>query len=130
MTEERLCPYFFAYGTLRRGARKDLLDLVGSGARLLGRASAAGRLYDLGTYPGMLDAARDGERVLGELYELDHPQSILNRLDEYEGEDFRREIRSVSVDGRGPVDAWVYLFQGPVGVGRRIASGDYFKGKG
>lgn len=136
VTIEGICPYFFAYGTLRRGARKDLLDFVGSRARLLGHASAPGRLYDLGDYPGMLDPAADEEWVFGDLYQLDDTESVLNRLDEYEGCEsgddglFRRSLRSVRLEGGGEVEAWIYLYQGNVRDEQRIPSGDYLRGRG
>ncbi|HLE20340.1 MAG TPA: gamma-glutamylcyclotransferase family protein, partial [Vicinamibacteria bacterium] len=47
-----ICPYLFVYGTLRRGGGRDLRDLIGVSPKFLGRATAAGRLYDLGSYPG------------------------------------------------------------------------------
>jgi len=127
-----VCRYFFAYGTLRRGARKDLLDFVGSQAKLLGRATAPGRLYDLGDYPGMLDPVSGEDRVLGDLYELDDAESSLERIDEYEGCEpndrgaFRRCRRTVRLEGLGQVEACTYLYQGSVSERQRIESGDYF----
>ncbi len=129
----RSCPYFFVYGTLRKGASKDLREFMGKRVKLLGRATAVGRLYDLGAYPGMLEPVSAGDRVCGELYELDDVESTLTRLDEYEGSNatsgalFERFLASVRLDGGGEVEAWVYLYRGTVSERNRIASGDYFK---
>ena len=127
------CSYFFAYGTLRRGARNDLLDFVGGCARLVGRASVPGRLYDLGDYPGMLDAGAAEDRVFGELYELADTEWTLSRLDEYEGCEsdgrgkFRRCIRSALLDWGSRVEAWTYVYVGEVSEHQRVATGDYFR---
>ena len=129
---ETPCPYFFAYGTLRRGARKDLRNFAPGRARLLGPATVPGRLYDLGDYPGMLDPAAVGDRVVGELYELGEIDETLERLDEYEGCEagrggFRRCIRSVLLEGGRARNAWIYLYQGEVSERQRIATGDCFR---
>lgn len=58
----------FVYGTLRRGA--PMHALIASDARLVGPATLAGRLYDLGAYPAFTDRESKRDVVRGELYEL------------------------------------------------------------
>lgn len=124
--------YLFAYGTLRRGARKDRIELVGGGARLVGSATVPGRLYDLGDYPGMLEAARPDDRVSGDLFELNEVEATLRRLDDYEDcgpGGFRRLLWSVRLDSGEELEAWLYLYQGTVSERQRIPSGDYLRGR-
>jgi len=71
----------FVYGTLRRGGCRAIPALFPA-ARFLGCATAKGRLYDFGDYPGLrLDP--EGLDILGEVYEVDAP--TLRALDEIEG---------------------------------------------
>ena len=130
-----ICPYLFVYGTLRRGGGRDLRDLIGVSPKFLGSATAAGRLYDLGSYPGMCEPSSPGERVAGELYQLGDVLTALPRVDAYEdqgchpedGALFRRCLRDVELDGGARREAWAYLYQGETAQGQHIVSGDYFK---
>ena len=67
----------FIYGTLMPGLR---LQAEMHGARFVGAAQVAGRLVDVGRYPGFL--AGEG-LVTGEVYEVD--DAHLARLDGVEG---------------------------------------------
>ena len=98
-------------------------------ARLLGPARFAGRLYDLGAYPGVVDGA-SRDVVHGELWELDPVRATeaLEALDRYEGRVFERVVREVVLGDGRRLDAFVYLFRGEVRAGRRIRSGDYLEG--
>lgn len=73
----------FCYGTLKRNFRAHhLLE----GSSFIQEATTAPRyhLYHQGFYPGMVeDESFLGPGVTGELY--DAPESLLERLDEYEG---------------------------------------------
>src|SRR5262249_5253665 len=126
-------PYLFVYGTLRRAGGHPMAHFLTAHARLVGAASAPGRLYDLGAYPGMVDAADESERVRGEVYELHEPEATLTALDRYEGcgpQDprpwlYERQLTAVTLDGGGRLSAWVYLYRGPLTGARPIPSGDY-----
>ena len=77
--------YLFVYGTLMSRAR----GLLGASQRArlglkgtsLGEATIAGRLVDLGTYPGLLEPAAAGDIVHGELFRLDRPEEVMSWLD-------------------------------------------------
>jgi gamma-glutamylcyclotransferase (GGCT)/AIG2-like uncharacterized protein YtfP len=56
-----------------------------SGAKLLGKASAAGALYDLGYYPGATFAPDHKTRVLGEVFVIRSASPLKAVLDVYEG---------------------------------------------
>jgi gamma-glutamylcyclotransferase (GGCT)/AIG2-like uncharacterized protein YtfP len=129
--------YLFVYGTLRPGSAHLMAGFLAARARHLGPARAPGRLYDLGPYPGMVGPAADGDWVRGDLYELPQAQATLVALDRYEGYSVGREAECLFARGRteaaleagGRFRAWVYLYAGPLPEGRRIASGDYLKGR-
>jgi len=81
----------FVYGTLKRGfARHYAL----STQTFLGPATtrAGFRLYNLGSYPGLV-RCEDGASIEGELYDVD--DSCLEKLDVIEGVDqglYRRDV--------------------------------------
>jgi gamma-glutamylcyclotransferase (GGCT)/AIG2-like uncharacterized protein YtfP len=110
-----------------------MAEFLTARGRIVGTASAPGRLYDLGSYPGMVHAAAEGERVRGELYELHEPEATLADLDRYEGcgpEDpppplYERAPAVITLDRGEQRSAWVYLYRGPLTGARLIPSGDY-----
>lgn len=114
----------FVYGTLRSGA--PMHGLIEGEARFVARARFAGRLYDLGAYPGVTDGS-SRDVVHGELYELpaDRRERILAVLDRYEGRSFERVVRTVHCEDGATIEAFVYLFQGKLRGGRRVRSGDF-----
>src|SRR5262245_61422628 len=134
----RTCPYLFVYGTLRQGSAHPMARFLAARARLLGMGTAAGRLHDLGDYPGMTEGRAGGERVRGEVHELADPQTALAELDRYEGCGegdprpwlFERALADVALDGGGQVRAWCYYYRGPLEGARQIVSGDYLSAGG
>jgi gamma-glutamylcyclotransferase (GGCT)/AIG2-like uncharacterized protein YtfP len=115
---------FFAYGTLRRGA--PMHGLIEHAARFVGRARFAGRLFDMGAYPAVVEGRRR-DVVQGELYELPEEglAELLDSMDRYEGRSFERVLRPVTCEDGSTVDAFVYLFTGDLSDARRVRSGDY-----
>ena len=115
----------FIYGTLLPGLR---LEAEMHGARFVGPAHIAGRLIDVGHYPGLLQG--DGQ-VTGEVYEVD--DAHLTRLDGVEGvvpgdrdasQYWREEVTVLS----GPLQGQrveTYLYNRPVDGCTPIAHGDY-----
>src|SRR5581483_9078394 len=77
-------------------------------------------LYDLGAYPGLVRAGRDGRAVHGELYEVE--RGLIPRLDEMEGAPTEYRLEAVEVEGEGgPVFA--YLYQLPTAALKLIEGG-------
>ena len=104
--------HLFVYGTLRSESPHPLARRLRSGAKLLGKATTPGALYDLGYYPGATFAPETKTRVTGEVFII-HPASPLKTaLDIYEG----AEIDAIS-SMYGPVEIEVELERG----GRRSA---------
>ncbi|MEO8601179.1 MAG: gamma-glutamylcyclotransferase family protein [bacterium] len=111
----------FVYGTLQDPAvRANVL-----GARLVDvvrRGTVAGALYDLGEYPGLIEAGAH-ERVPGLVLDI-ADDAALQRLDRYEGVDdgiYRRQLTRVTLDSGGEVEAWVYVYARSVEARRRVA---------
>ncbi len=114
----------FAYGTLRRGA--PMHALLEGRTTWVGPASAAGRLVDLGAFPGLVPAQDPGDRVQGDLFAVAEArcEELLDALDRYEGASFER-LQQI-VDGPdGPALAWLYLYRGEVRGHPVVAGGDY-----
>jgi gamma-glutamylcyclotransferase (GGCT)/AIG2-like uncharacterized protein YtfP len=130
MTDPRT---IFVYGTLRRDPAHDLYHLLARHGRFIGDARVRGRLFDLGSYPGMtLDD--DNGYVSGELYEItSNWPHVIARLDDYEGctaadpepHEYRREVVTALPSAGEPVTAWAYILNRDPGGLPAIESGDY-----
>ena len=121
----------FFYGTLMSGFKRPGRTRVDLALSPIGHGSIQAILFDLGIYPAAIPAA-DG-RVRGELHRMLEPDSVLEALDEIEGYRpkhpdaslyVRREM-AVTLDNGDVADAWVYLYNAPLGGAQRIESGDY-----
>jgi gamma-glutamylcyclotransferase (GGCT)/AIG2-like uncharacterized protein YtfP len=112
----------FVYGTLRPFFDIPMARWLRDHARYEGPATARGRLYDLGAYPGMRAARGRSEHVRGDVYRITNPQ-VLRVLDRYEVR-FVRE-RCVVKLARRRKRAWLYRYRYSVVSAVRIASGDY-----
>jgi len=123
-------PLLFVYGTLRPGFDDPMADWLGKVARRAGRAVAQGRLYRVASYPAFVPGGSDV--VSGDLLALDDPAATLAVLDDYEEctgrfpepHEYRRERLTVWGE-KGPVEAWIYIYNRNVGALTRIESGDF-----
>ena len=95
--------------------------LLARRATFLGTGSVAGRLLNLGRYPGLI---RGTGRVKGELYRLDDPE-VLPVLDREEGYNFVRSITIVTLARGRRARAWVYRYRGPRERAVPVPHGDY-----
>jgi gamma-glutamylcyclotransferase (GGCT)/AIG2-like uncharacterized protein YtfP len=121
----------FVYGTLRPFVDIAMAQWLRDSARHVGLATVAGRLYDLGPYPGMTAARARRERVVGDVYRVVNPRA-LRTLDRYEAgargkARFVRERCVVQLDTGVHRSAWLYRYRCSVVGAARIASGDYLK---
>jgi gamma-glutamylcyclotransferase (GGCT)/AIG2-like uncharacterized protein YtfP len=123
----------FVYGTLREFFAIPMARRLRREAQSLGVARVAGRLYDLGAYPGMTPPHGPDEWVIGELYRLKTPSRTLRALDRYEcgpvaslarARFVRERVRALRAAG-GAHSAWTYRFRGRARTQNRITSGDY-----
>jgi gamma-glutamylcyclotransferase (GGCT)/AIG2-like uncharacterized protein YtfP len=115
----------FVYGTLKDP--EALTRLLGDREhwREVGLGAVRGALFDLGDFPGLIESESAGDVVRGMVIELVEPEVALTRLDAYEGVHdglyVRREV-SVRLEGGRSLTAWVYVYNRPVGKGRRITA--------
>lgn len=125
-------PRVFVYGTLRAGEVNDLNHAAArhgiAAPTLVGTGTIAGRLYDFGTYPGLVLDAGAGD-VIGDIYDI--PDALLPVLDEieevYPGQAtlFVRETRAVTCNG-ALVDCLLYPVADAAVAGlQRIDGGDW-----
>jgi gamma-glutamylcyclotransferase (GGCT)/AIG2-like uncharacterized protein YtfP len=125
--------YLFVYGTLLGGAPDPEVNrMVHSHCRDAGAASVAGRLYRFGWYPGLVPDREDLPlRVCGRLLRIKAPERCWPVLDAYEGyrpraPDTGEFVRQRIVVRREPdgeaLEAWAYVYNGPMGTGRPIES--------
>jgi gamma-glutamylcyclotransferase (GGCT)/AIG2-like uncharacterized protein YtfP len=127
--------HLFVYGTLRRGTGHPMAFLLEQQARCVGPAQVPGRLYDLGCYPGLVEAVDAVDWVQGDLFELNDPETTLPELDRYEGcgpDDprpwfFQRSAVLIRTADGTEVPGWVYRYCRPVAEEHRIASGEYYR---
>lgn len=103
-----MMPHVFVYGTLRRLGRNDIARYRPAPV-LVGEASIAGTLYDLGAYPGIVLGGAG--RVKGEIYRIEAAvEAALDLLEEVaeddSGEYIKREVR-IALDAQW-LDCLVY----------------------
>jgi gamma-glutamylcyclotransferase (GGCT)/AIG2-like uncharacterized protein YtfP len=98
--------YVFVYGTLRAGEVNDIGKAAASSALampiLVGEASVRGRLFDFGSYPGLVPDA-DGIHVKGDVYQIDERLvSVLDEIEQvYPGETGLFMPHEVTIDVNG-----------------------------
>jgi gamma-glutamylcyclotransferase (GGCT)/AIG2-like uncharacterized protein YtfP len=121
----------FVYGTLRPFVAIPMARWLRRVARYVGPATTQGRLYDLGSYPGLRPARNARDRVSGDVYRV-AKSSVFRVLDRYEAgrargkPRFVREPCIVRLADRGRRKAaWTYRYRCRVASSPRIASGDY-----
>ena len=125
----------FVYGTLMAAALGAAMggpqrDRLGRESRNLGAATIAGRLYDFGRYPGLVACGDASERVHGEIVQLADPAASFAWLDAYEdivpgrvGNMYERVQVAATFSSGAQLDAWVYVYLGPLDDRPPIASG-------
>lgn len=110
--------YLFVYGTLRRRYDLKLKDKVKAGWKYVGQAKVAAALYDIGKYPGAVKD-RSGREVVGDVFQVHHPEQVFRVLDAYEGKEFVRKKGKVRMRKGGEMNAWIYWYE-PNPMGKRL----------
>ena len=106
------------YGTLRPGGRAFAAFGLAERTCHIGPCRIAGRIVDLGGYPGLLTG---DEAVAGDLLAFDDA-SLLDELDAYEGEGYvRATVRLVEPER----EALVWLWQGSVEGAQPVPDNDW-----
>lgn len=129
--------HLFVYGTLLSDARDTLgaamRARLHSEADLIGKASTPGRLYDLGDYPGLVEAEPRGARDLisGEVLALNDATITFRWLDLYEDVDpvnpsaglYRRVPQLALLGDQSALRCWVYVLNAVPSDAPLIAGG-------
>ena len=122
----------FVYGTLRAGEVNDISSAAArhdiAAPTLLGTAAVKGRLYDFGTYPGLV-VDEQGMSVTGDVYAIDDALvAVLDEIEEvYPGVEglFQRRDVTVDVDGTAVACRFYPVAKEAVPGLKEIASGDW-----
>jgi len=117
----------FVYGTMRAG--QTARSLVANSITKTALAHTSGQIYAFPMgYPGFTEGDGSG-KVLGELLWLTDLPATFGLLDAYEGEDFARVIKQVTVESGEPVWAWIYTLADPTTIkhGTLIEDGDWVR---
>ena len=129
MNSDRL----FVYGSLKRGFKNPMAQLLSRSADFIGEAHCRGRLYLVKHYPGLVLSDDPADIVHGELYRLRAREAMLHEFDMYEacGESFPqpteylRQMLSVTLADGSALEAWTYVYNWPVIKLPRIESGKF-----
>ena len=126
----------FVYGTLRRDLGLPAYHLLERHADFYDYGTMRGRLFDLGSYPGVVASIDASDRVRGELFLLRVPGRALAVLDEFEGipegradwaARYVRESLAINSRRHGRLRAWVYLYRFATAGLAAIPAGDYVR---
>jgi gamma-glutamylcyclotransferase (GGCT)/AIG2-like uncharacterized protein YtfP len=116
----------FVYGTLRQG--QTARSIVANQITRTAAGHTSGEIYAFPMgYPGFTEG--DGRsRVVGEVIWLSDLAATFGLLDAYEGQDFVRVIKQVTLEA-GQVWAWIYTLADPgaVKLATRIPDGDWVR---
>jgi gamma-glutamylcyclotransferase (GGCT)/AIG2-like uncharacterized protein YtfP len=106
------------YGTLRPGGRAYAAFGLAQRTRNIGPCRIAGRIVDLGGYPGLLTG---DDAVAGDLLAFDDA-NLLDELDAYEGDGYVRSVvRLVEPEG----EALVWLWRGSIEGAQPVTGNDW-----
>ncbi|NRB49389.1 MAG: gamma-glutamylcyclotransferase [Saprospiraceae bacterium] len=122
----------FVYGTLMQDFQSEITQVLRNKSELIGEGWTTGRLYDIGSYPGLVYESQGDRRVRGEIYRMYQPELLLPVLDYYEMIDPETPAENEYKRTLLPItrldqieDCWTYIFQQPVANLPEISSGDY-----
>ena len=124
--------HLFVYGTLLHPIQSNITNQLQGNSTLKGHAYIPGRLFDLGSYPGLIWDKASEYQVYGQIFSLHDPLRLIPMLDLYEGihpkspgdTEYVRVAKSVSC-GEEIIDCWMYLYNRPTDNLPEITSGNY-----
>ena len=105
--------YLFVYGTLLRQSQSPVSSMLSKHSSFIEKGTVRGLLYDIGEYPGLVVNDDSKDEVLGEVFKLKNPSTLLKKLDSYEGPEYKRIKAHVYLDNGDHLSAWVYNFTNP-----------------
>lgn len=99
----------FVYGTLKSSHDNRWARLLRGHSVLLGHGIVRGKLYRVIWYPGLVLRSCNSSIVHGEVYGVLNPE-IIDALDRYEGQAFKRRRINVRLRSGVVRRAYVYLY--------------------
>ncbi len=117
----------FVYGTMRQG--QTARSLLANSVTRSEQAHTTGRIYAFPMgHPGFTEDDGTG-RVVGEVVWLTDLAATFGLLDAYEGEDFARALRQVTLASGEQIWSWIYTLSDPgaIQVGTLIEDGDWVR---
>lgn len=130
--------FLFVYGTLTRRIDHPLGLLVQRHATCRGEGRMRARLYLIpdpeepgNAYPGAVPSGYDEDIVFGEIFEVHAPEALFPELDRYEAcsperpepHEFVRRRVPVTMEEKGLLLCWSYLYAWDVARARHVPSG-------
>ena len=127
--------YLFVYGTLMHKTRGGMYSLLSSFSDFIGEGTFNGKLFLVDDYPGAIPSSDPEDIVYGEIYKLNNPKYLLQKLDKYEecSDDFPkpteyvRKMVVVKLYNGDLLNAWIYLYNRTTERLKRIKSGNYLE---
>ena len=125
--------YIFVYGLLKSMYDNDAALFIRQHCSLIGEGTISGRLFDLGTYPGVVYEPEASTTVTGEVFEItSNKEGLISYLDEFEEcgpqfeqpNEYRKEVIPVSVNGI-IYQASTYIYNRNLDGLKLIESGNY-----
>lgn len=118
--------YLFVYGTLKNNSKHPMAELLKQSANYIGEGSIIGKLYHISWYPAFKKSNNEEDMVLGDVYQLkeNRKESLIELLDEYEGEEYEKELLEVTFN-KEKIKALVYVYKELVDENKRIISGNF-----
>lgn len=117
----------FVYGTMRQG--QTARSLIANQITRCEPAHTTGSIYAFPMgYPGYSEGDGSG-RVVGEVLWLTELPATFGLLDAYEGEDYARVIKQVTLASGEEVWTWIYTLADPSSIrhGTLIPDGDWVR---
>lgn len=116
----------FVYGTLRQG--QTARSMIANQITRCVAAWTSGAIYAFPMgYPGFTDDGRG--TVIGEVLWLTELAATFGVIDAYEGQDFARVIKQITLESGEQIWAWIYTLSDPgaIKLGTLIADGDWVR---
>ncbi|MDX2089212.1 MAG: gamma-glutamylcyclotransferase family protein [Kofleriaceae bacterium] len=115
----------FVYGTMRQG--QTARSLIANQITRCVKAWTAGSIYAFPMgYPGYVDG---DQKIIGEVLWLTELPATFGLLDAYEGSDFARIIKQVTLADGQELWTWIYVLSDPTAIqhGSLISHGDWVR---
>jgi gamma-glutamylcyclotransferase (GGCT)/AIG2-like uncharacterized protein YtfP len=125
--------YLFVYGLLKSDYDNEAAKTIRSHCTLIGEGYTYGRMFDLGSYPGIVYEKTSNLKVFGEVYRIDrNAHELIAFLDAFEEcgpefdepNEYRKEIIPVNVNNI-EYNASTYIYNRNLTGLRMIATGKY-----